>query len=182
MKILKVLFWIIVVLVVAVAGFLWYLGFFGAVQVTEAKNGPYVVVYEEFTGPYSQTGPIFDKLGKALKNDAIKSTKGLGIYYDNPAVVAQEKLRSTIGIAIETKDLQTLKKLKGKYKIKFVKEGNYITAEFPLKNMISYIIGPGKVYPEMMKHMQAKGYKPVPGIEVYDMTGGKIIYLMEIVK
>jgi len=68
-------------------------------------------------------------------------------------------------------------------KITTLPAGNKIVVEFPLKNTISYIIGPMKVYPLIAKYIKEKGYaNQVSMIELYDMVAKKIYYIAEISK
>jgi hypothetical protein len=55
-----------------------------------------------------------------------------------------------------------------------------IVIEFPKKNMLSYMIGPIKCYPALMKYAQEKSYKMAAPYELYNNE--KILYVMEIVK
>jgi hypothetical protein len=58
-----------------------------------------------------------------------------------------------------------------------------MVVEFPLKNSLSYMIGPMKVYPVIAKYMKDKGYNnEVPMVELYDMMAKKIYYIANITK
>jgi len=151
-------------------------------SVTEAKMGPYLFVYEEYTGPYMNTGKVFDKVYNAVKSDGIETEKGLGIYFDNPSQVPAEKLRSQCGLVIEEKDLGKFAAVSKKYKSKKINASNSIVAEFPIRNALSYAFGPMKAYPALMKYAQKKGYAPAEAYELYDMPAGKIYFVMPIVK
>ena len=182
MKIIKMIFWIIVILVLALVAFMWYMGFFGSVKIVEQQMGPYTIAYKSFVGEYSQTGAAFNDVYTALKQASIETTTGLGIYYDNPNVVAKDKLRSDCGSVISPKDASKAKNIGKDIKVKTIPQSMSMVYEFPLKNTISLMFGPLKAYPAIMKYMEAKGYKPAMMYEVYDMKANKILYVTEIKK
>lgn len=182
MKILKWILIVIVFLVLSLAAFLVYLGVFSTPQVTEQKVGPYTLVYEEYTGPYSNSGQVVGKVFNALKAEGIITVKGFGVYLDNPAVTASDKTRSYLGCVLEDRDLAKVSQLEKKFKVMQWKPTDCLVAEFPIRNNLSYMIGPMKVYPELNKAMTAKGYKTGSCMELYDIPAMKIFYLFEIVK
>lgn len=182
MKWLKIIGILAAAAVVLVVVFLGYMGMFSAPGVDERGMGPYTIVYESFTGPYKDTGKVFEKVYVALKADGIETTRGLGIYYDNPADVPADKLRSDCGSVVEEADLAKLKKLGSKYNVKVIPRSESAVVEFPIKNMLSYFIGPMKCYPVLSKHAEAKGYAYGMCYELYDMPAKKIYFVMEIEK
>ena len=182
MKWLKWLLGIVIILVILVVGFLAYLGYFSTPQVSEQKIGPLAFVYEPYVGEYKNTYLIFDKLNKALKADGIVAVAGIGIYYDDPKIVAADQLRSDIGLIIAEKDSGKIFALGKKYRFKRMGQRNSMVVEFPIRNIFSYMIGPSKAYPALTSYLQAKNYKMTNPFELYDMKNGKILYVMEIIK
>lgn len=182
MKWLKWGLLIIVALVVLLFGYLWYLGMFIEPKPYEAKTGPFVYAYEEYVGEYKNTGATFDKVYKIVQAEKIGATRGIGIYFDDPAKVAANKLRSWCGTIIEEQDWPKLKTLVNKVKLGSRPQQDSIIAEFPLRNMLSYAMGPMKCYPAIVKYAAAKGYKASQAIEIYDMPNKKILFIMEIQK
>lgn len=166
--------------VLLIAGFLWYLGFFSSLQVNEQGLGPYTYVYERFVGPYMDAGPVFEKVGTVLKAEGITPDKAIGIYYDDPAKVAKEKLRSDCGLVLKESDLSKVPALKKKYAVATMPKKMSMVIEFPMKNTLSYVLGPMKCYPALMKYAQEKGYKIATPYELY--LEGKTLFVMEIVK
>jgi hypothetical protein len=181
MKILKWVMIVIIVLVLVVLGFLTYLGAFSSVKVVEKEMGPYTVVYERFVGPYQETGKVFDKVYKSLAADKIETIVGIGVYYDDPKTTPADKFRSDCGAAIADKDLAKVKSLK-KYKIMRIAKKPCLAVEFPLKNLLSYMIGPMKAYPELGKYAAANKVQISLCYEVYDMAAKKAYYVMEVKK
>lgn len=182
MKILKWILIILVVIVLLAVGFLAYMGLFSTMKVSEAKMGPYTIAYESFVGPYSQTGPVFAKVTAELKTAGIAATQGLGIYYDDPSKVPSDKLRSDCGAVIKNKDVTKLYLIRTKLKVKRLAKKDSIVAEFPIRNVISYMIGPMKAYPALTKYILEKKYKMTMSYELYDEAQGKIFFVFVIAK
>ena len=60
------------------------------------------------------------KLYDALSGAGVASSTGIGIYYDDPAAVSGQNLRSEVGAVIDPADGQKLDKNSADYKIKIV--------------------------------------------------------------
>lgn len=160
----------------------WYLGGFSKLEVQETNIGWYVMAYTEFVGSYSQVGPSMDEVYGILSWAGIGSFTGVGIYYDDPAAVAPESLRSDVGAIIASEDVKKLPNDQD-VKTRVVPAKQSIVIEFPLKNSVSYMAGVIKVYPALKKYMEAHEYKmEVPVTELYDMSAKKIYYVVEIVQ
>lgn len=160
----------------------WYLGWFSSFEAKEQNMGPYTMAYVSFVGEYGKVWPSMTKVYEALSGAGIVSMTGAGIYYDDPAVVSWVELKSDVGAIIDPQDVNTLANNKGML-IKTLPAGNKIVVEFPMKNTVSYMIGPMKVYPVIAKYMKEKWYShEVPMVELYDMTAKKIYYIADIVK
>lgn len=143
--------------------------------------GPYTLAYEAYTGAYSTVGPVMDKIYNGLIEDAqIKTDKGFGIYYDDPATVAADQLRSDIGVIIDDQYASELFRLQGKYTSKTRNKQKALVVEFPYKSQLSIIAGVMKVYPELKKYILANNISMNPMMEIYDKTNKKIFYLMPI--
>ncbi|MDY6968166.1 MAG: hypothetical protein SVR08_05860 [Spirochaetota bacterium] len=179
---IKIIIIILIILLIGIAGFLSYMGIFYTPVPSEKMTGPYTFVYEEFIGDYKKTGPVFDKVYKSLQDEGIKTTRALGIYFDNPAETPEDKLRSHCGIIIEENDLNKVPKLKSKYKVGHIGQHDSVVVEFPIKNSLSYMIGPMKCYPVIVKHAKEKGYKMTTAFELYDQPAERILYIMKIIK
>jgi hypothetical protein len=97
-----------------------------------------------------------DALHKQLSGAGIVQTAGIGIYYDDPATVEAKELKSEVGSIIDQKDLQKVVNQTSGYWVRFLEAKNRVVIEFPLKNSLSYFIGPMRVYPVMTSYLQAK--------------------------
>lgn len=171
---------IIGILVVIVVGFLAYMGFFSTVKVDEKEEGGYTVAGMEIVGPYSKVGQYIGDVNKKLKEIGINSTKGFGIYYDDPKTTPNEKCRSFVGNIIDEKDFDKIKYIQSiGLKMDSIPKAKAVVAEFPIKNMMSYMTGPMKVYPVISKHLTDKKYTSALSFEVYDNVQNKIIFAMQ---
>jgi hypothetical protein len=144
--------------------------------------GPYTIAYERFTGPYMQTGPVFARVYETLKKNGINTTLGLGIYHDDPGQVAADKLRSDCGVVIEPKDSARVLRIGAQLLVLTLGKRPCVVVEFPIRNTLSYMFGPMKAYPALMKSAQAKNYKIARTYELYDEGKGKIFFVLEIAR
>lgn len=157
-----------------------YLGGFKKLEIKEQTMGPYTMAYVEHIGDYSQIGPDMDTVYKALSGAGVMAYTGIGIYYDDPAAVAKENLRSDIGAIIDANDASKLDGVAG-IKVKTIPAKQSIVIDFPLKSSVSYMAGVIKVYPALKRYMKEKAYPmQVPIAELYAMMAKKIYYVVEI--
>ena len=182
MKLLKWILVVIIVIVILLVAWLAYMGIFGSVKVTEREMGPYTIVYDNYVGPYANTMKVFEKVYKAVKSVSVESVAGIGIYYDIPGKVASDKLRSSCGAVIDPKDIRKIYPLRKQFKVMALPKKMSMVAEFPIRNSLSFMIGPMKGYPAIMNYMKEKGYKMAMPYEYYDMKTNKILYVMVIIK
>ncbi|MGZ3862120.1 MAG: hypothetical protein ACXVPN_11390 [Bacteroidia bacterium] len=169
MRIVRRIMLAIALVMVIITGSLFYLGYFSSVKILEKQEGGYVIAGMEVVGPYSKTGQYVTEVNRKLKEADIISVKGFGIYYDDPKMVASEECRSMVGGVVNKADADRIVvlNLKG-LKIDSIPLRNAVVAEFPLKNILSYMIAPVKVYPVLSKYVREKNYKPVLSFEIYD--------------
>ena len=156
------------------------IGIFGGfykVKIQMVNTGGETLVYENVTGAYNQTAKISNKVYYDLLNNFnIETTKGFGIYYDNPKNIEQSKLRSEVGCIVEDIDDNTLVKIKEHFKVKILPIENYLVVEFPFRGFPSIMIGMIKVYPKLNKYIHENNLEDGPIMEIYDVPNKKIIY------
>ncbi len=158
-----------------------YLGIFSTLKPVERTMGPYTFVYEDFIGPYMDTAHVFDNVYKNLEKEGLKTTRGLGIYYDDPSKIPDHKLRSKCGSIIEKEDLSAFNKIKDKFKVITIEDNKSIVIEFPIKNTLSYMMGPMKCYPALAEYVKEKGLTMKGNAyELYDMPAKKILFILPI--
>jgi len=178
MKGLKRLMLLVLLLAASCAAFLDYMGMFGSVNVTERQVGPFSYAYEEFTGPYKNTMPVFARVTDFLNEQGIIPGKSVGVFFDNPSQVPPEKLRSNCGAMITETDPIKLSALQVQLKLGSFEATNCVTAEFPIRNTLSYILGPMKIYPLLSKYIKDNGYQMKESYEIYDTQANKIVYFI----
>lgn len=183
-KILKALLIILVVLVIGVTAIYAYFGGFKSIKIEVKEAGGEIFVYENVTGDYSQSPLVMDSIYYSLIDYyKIETTKGAGIYYDNPQYKDKSHLRSEVGCIIDI-PLDSLKmaELSQKYKVKILPKTTYLTTEFPHKGMLSVMVGIMKVYPAITKYSEENGFKDSPVMEIYNMPSKTIFYRTEAIK
>ena len=181
MKITKMIAIIIAAIVLLSTIALSRYGLFSSVNIVEKNVGPYLLVYKKHTGDYKNVGPIMDEIYYDLKNNyAIETTKGFGLYYDNPQEVDKAQLRSIVGCVAEGTSVEKLNKLSNKYSIQEYPSSKSVVAEFPYKGKLSIIIGVFKVYPKLAFYIKEHKYHQTPVMELYDNPNKKIEYVASI--
>ncbi|MFA4844310.1 MAG: hypothetical protein WC632_05090 [Candidatus Margulisiibacteriota bacterium] len=186
MKILKWFLIVVLIVIAAVLSFLWYLGVFSTLKVSEREMGPFTIAYKHYVGEYKDTGKVFMEVSNAMKDlglEVSNKSDSLGIYYDNPATVAKDKLRSDCGIVIAGKDLAKAPALLKKgLKVMTIGKKPCVVAEFPIRNVMSFMVGPAKGYPALAKYAAQKNHKAGRMYEFYDMKNNLILFTLEIAR
>lgn len=180
MKLLGLISLILVIAAVILFLLLVKKGLFAGVKITKETIGPYLLVYKKHIGDYKNTGPVMDELYYDLKNNFnIQTTKGFGLYYDNPKQVDKEKLRSIAGCIIEGQSPQP-GGLGEKYGVRTYPKTPSVVARFPYKGKISIILGVFKVYPKLNAYISGHKHPETPIMEIYDKPNEIIQYISSI--
>ena len=178
----KVLIVICVLVVIIAAAVLYYMssnGAFVKISVTEKEMGPFYFVYTPYKGDYAKVGPVMGSVcNKLAREYNITVERGMGIYYSDPRTTKPSDRICEIGGLLEKSDESKSDAIMKKMKMRIMYAKKYYTAEFPMKNKMSFMVGAIKVYPKLSEYMKAKGYKPTPSIEIYEKD--KITYAFEI--
>lgn len=180
MKIIKWILVLIALVLVSGIGFAAYMGLFSTPEVLVENRGPYTFIYDSFTGPYKDTAPVFDRVMKDVEAKGVSVEDGLGIYYDDPRKTPPEQLRSDCGVVIDEGEKAQLSLLQDRYKIKTLEEAKSLVVRLPIKNSLSYMIGPSIAYPALEKYAKKNQLKTTVAYEYYDMSAGIIEYIMPI--
>jgi hypothetical protein len=183
MKPVKIVFWVLGILIFVMLAAYAYYGGFGKVIPTIEDCGGEILVYEKVTGDYKQSAQVSDRVYQKLLDDfGIETTKGFGIYYNNPEITEKEKLRSEVGCILES-SFDKIDEIKETFEVTKFPTQKYLRAEFPYKGMPSIILGIMKVYPALNDYIVATGYDlDSPVMEIWDVPSKKIIYRKELVK
>ena len=148
-------------------------GLFSKIIISEKIVGPFEIVYKEHIGDYSKVGPTMDEIYYGLKDVGIQTTKGIGVYYDDPRLTERSELRSDVGSILEPNQIYD----GYDFKQMMIEKGSAVVAEFPYKSKMSIIFGVIRVYPKLNKYIEDNEIQAGPIIEVYDLAGGKIQYI-----
>jgi DNA gyrase inhibitor GyrI len=181
----KILIGVVIVLVAAGVGVYYWMSThqaFEKVTISEMNVGPLTFVYTTHKGEYSKISGDMMMLSQKISKYNCDLNKGFAIFYDNPQVTKKSELRSDVGFLLEGKDANKMNEIMKTTKVRWIGPKRYVTATFPIKDNMSYMIGAIKVYPELMKYMTAKGYKGAPSFEMYDTQAKVILYGIEIKK
>ncbi len=181
MRIFGIVVIVIVVIAIVCLIVLARYGLFYSVSVSEKNVGPYLLVYKTHIGDYKSVGPIIGELYYDLKNNySIETTKGFGLYYDNPQEVDKAKLRSIVGCIVEDRSVEDLKKVSNKYGVKEYPSSKSVVAEFPYKGQMSILIGIFRVYPKLGSYIKEHKYPQTLIMELYDQPNKRIEYISSI--
>jgi len=156
-----------------------YYGLFAPIVFTEKEMGPYMLVYEKYTGEYKKTVSIMEKINsKLLGEEGVFAGKLFGLYYDNPKAVETANLRSIAGCIVENVPDDKIKRLKDNFLVAEFPEAQCVVVELPYKGFISIVLGTLRFYPKLTEYMQAHQYSMVPVMEIYDKPNRKINYVV----
>jgi hypothetical protein len=174
---------ILAVLVFVILILIGYSGFFATVTIAEKEIGPFTMVLKKNTGSYYKTGAVFDQVEAVLKKKLdTKKLKGVGLYYDDPAKIKEDQLRSECGFIVEKADLEKLGATPEGMIIKDFDKTHCAVAEFPIRTFLSYMIGPSRVYPKLAEYGKKKPFTGDFGMEIYDNQSKTITYCMPVKK
>lgn len=173
----------LVLLFFAIA-FAGYAGVFRSVDVVRKEMGPFTFVYEDYVGPMQNVRPVFQRVESRLKELNVERLQGMGVYFDDPGVVAPEKLRSQCGALVDRSAVGRVEELQTAYpdlKLRQLPQSQALVVEFPLRTMFSYMIGPRKAYPALRAALKAQGLTQVgEAIELYDEKLSLILFILPV--
>lgn len=157
---------------------LTYYGLFAKVTIVEQEVGDFWLLYEKHVGDYKDVGPVIDSIySRLLGEDGIATSRGFGIYYDDPKKVEKKNLRSIAGCILDKQDEDKIDYLQTNYQIKTFPASKSVIVVFPYKGIPSIFLGVLKVYPKLAEYLAQKKYPPVPVMEIYDRPNEKIVYV-----
>ena len=155
----------------------WY-GLFAKVTLSEQTIPSFSFAYQKHIGDYRQSGRIMTEVYEKLEGEGISTTKGLGIYYDNPKKVPVENLRSLAGCILPEEHSAKWDALKERHLLATLPGAMVPVVRFPYKGKLSVVLGTLKVYPRINAWFQEHPEHQGPVIEIYDMPKGEILYIL----
>ncbi len=173
------------VLLVAIVAALLYLawcGLFAGITVEERDEGPFLLVYKKHTGDYKNIGPVLDDVYYTLRDEHdLTTTRGFGLYYDNPQLVEKANLRSLGGCIVDGLTPEELHRrypgVKESFAVGVFPASLSVAAEFPYRGTVSVILGVFRVYPRLHTWMKKYKRRSVPVMEIYNTPDRKVTYL-----
>jgi DNA gyrase inhibitor GyrI len=168
---------IIVLLVFAAVTYLANEGLFSSVHVAEGDMPGFRVMGIEHRGPYEKIGPAFERISAIAKEKGIEPHM-IGVYFDNPNMVAEDSLKSLAGMIVSVEDSLALASLP-ELKPLIIPAGHAAISSFETDGMVSMIIGAMKSYPKLTEYVAEKG-KGEDVNFVYEVYGeGQTQYVMQ---
>ncbi len=155
------------------------LGSFKPVAVTQSHHPSMMLVYKHHVGAYHKIMPVLEEVEKWVKANGEKCELSFGEFYDDPDVVAEDRLRSNAGCLVSAKPAQAMP---DGFKYRETPPHDYVVAEFDGAPSIS----PMKVYPRANEFIAEKKLTPQrPVFEVYKILENNQVhttYLFPVVK
>ena len=179
---LRVLFILVAILLLAGAGGYAYMGGFNKVEVTRGSFGPTEIAYTTYRGSYTQIGASWLAFAEELELTAgLTRCDALAVYLDEPDT-APEDQRAIMGCRTDGLNWAEKKSLYENFPLTVLPQSETLSASFPLKNFFSYILGPLKVYPAFAEYAEGHDLETVLAIELYGVDGEEeeIRYLMPV--
>uniref|UniRef100_T2M2H3 Testis-expressed sequence 264 protein n=1 Tax=Hydra vulgaris TaxID=6087 RepID=T2M2H3_HYDVU len=152
--------------------FLTYSGWMSTIdiQVTEVST-PGTFFYKFYQQSYSECSLVLRELFKfpVIKNDS--KLKCMGIYYDDPKKIENNKTRYAIGLFVPSDEISD--ELKNTmtgigYSHVQLPPVKAIVAEFPFQFWLSILVAIYRVYPKLKTYCENQKLNAHPYLEVYD--------------
>jgi hypothetical protein len=171
-------------------GMISYLtGILSPVKIEEKNSGEFYFLHKKMTGAYKNSKVGMDEIFNWTTEKGIKTTRGVGLYYDNPSTVAEADLRCNVGVIIEESDLTKLRALTDNpYHFDSWYDVPSVVVERKFKNPLMLITNIIKVYPKIGKYFaenypsQSENSEGGAAVEIYDMANKKHTFIMPIGK
>jgi effector-binding domain-containing protein len=153
------------------AGYLFfYLGFYAPVEVRIEERGPLILVGKDHTGAYHGVGQSISAVERWAIEQNVPCPQTFGLFFDDPAAVDQDRLRSRGGCILMAKaDGVEI-------------PADFITDERPRARFVvgrfegSPSISPFKVYPKIKEFVEEQRLKvPIEAMEIYTLNGADVI-------
>ena len=163
---------IVAIVIILLLVFAAYMGMFRRVQIAVSSQGPFTFVYRSMSGTnMSQVRQITTELSEVLREVGVTDARPLDVFYPDGA--------AQIGFAVgDLTDEQTAA-LNSKASVREIPEQECITARFPWRNPLSFIVGYLKVDPALARHRAANSYRKVEAMALNE--GPTILYMQPIV-
>ncbi|MBC8312752.1 MAG: GyrI-like domain-containing protein [Candidatus Cloacimonetes bacterium] len=158
LKVIIIIFCVALILLLILA---ILMGAFNKVELERTQRGPYTIACLSHTGPYHLIYKKIEKVDSILSEQKIGKLSACGIYYDSPAEVPQNLLKSKGGFII-SKETQIDSSLV--LEVEIIPQREVILAKFKGHPAIASL----KIYPEIHKWLEKNEYRPFGAcLEIY---------------
>ncbi len=142
----------IVVIILVLVGLIEYayLGGFSTVQVAQSEWGPVNIIAYRHKGPYADLRHSWTEFRGQWEKAGLKECESLAVYLDPPET-PPEKLRSILGCRLDHLPAAQQAELRKAFLHLTIPRRSGLSASFPFKNVLSFWVGPTKVYPAIHK-------------------------------
>jgi DNA gyrase inhibitor GyrI len=174
---MKKLLIVIALLIFVALTYLANEGLFSNVHIQESDMPGYRVMGIEHRGPYEKIGPAFERMSAIAKEKGLEP-RMIGVYFDNPDMVAEDSLKSLAGMIVSVEDSLVLASLP-ELKPLIIPAGHAAISSFETDGMASMVIGAMKSYPKLTAYVAEKNRGEDVNF-VYEVYGeGQTQYVMQ---
>lgn len=172
--------WVLVTgALLALAALFVYLGGLYKIEFTEGSFGPYHAILKPHRGDYTRLGSVSGKLAPRLVAAGVTELRYIGIFYDNPALVEKQDLRSEVGFLVPATVTEVPDELKEECVLKDIPAAEYLATQFPYRFFLSIVMAILRVYPKLSAEIEARGLEQSYRIEIYRPDGeGRMLFLI----
>ncbi|WCL49126.1 hypothetical protein [Leptospira sp. GIMC2001] len=173
MKAVKILGLVLGIFILLGTIFYAYLGGFQTVTASKGIFESKEIIFYLHRGAYENLSESWDLFQKDWEKAGLKECASLGIYLDPPGT-EDEKLRSILGCEIGMLSEEKKSELKKHFKTFVIPKMEVLQSEFPFKNVLSFFVGPTKVYPKFAEIIKNESLETSVSIEVYGNSTSQI--------
>lgn len=159
-----------ILIIIGIIAYLVYMGAFLPVSIEEKNVGPFHFLYKEINGKdFSLVGKTTSEIASILKQYNFSNQRPLQIFYPD------ENKKIEVGFVVD-ETVSDLKELKGKK----IPQLHCLTASFPWRSSLSFVLGFSKVDPALKNYRNANNYKKTEAMVM--LESDSIFYMQRIEK
>lgn len=153
---------IVATVLMFVGAFVYRTGYFKSVEITIHEDGPFLLLYKEYVGPYHKILPSIEEVEHWALAQKVDCPYTFGMFLDDPQTIEEGRLRSHVGCLVR----ELPKQIPGDYATRVIAKQRFVMAEFSGAPGI----GPMKVYPRVYDFIHEHGLKQnMAPIETYEV-------------
>lgn len=169
---MKTTFMVTAVVLAVLAAGLGYMGLFSPVKVEERDVGPYEFIYvQEETTDFGKIGELTEALGQRLEQAGFTDRRPAQVYYPTG-----RGIQNQIGFVVDRAATREVLNIDTFYRL--ISAQRCMTARFPYRNPLSFVLGHLRVEPAFRSYREAKGYAQTHATVI--LENDHILYLQPI--